>query len=73
MLTELVVTGSPSTGHVDFTFEVERSLRVLDGAVALFDGSAGVEAQSVAVWRQADHYGIPRVAFVNKMDKPGAR
>lgn len=61
------------TGHVDFTFEVERSLKVLDGAVALFDGSAGVEAQSVAVWRQADQYGIPRIAFVNKMDKPGAR
>lgn len=60
-------------GHVDFTFEVERSLKVLDGAVALFDGSAGVEAQSVAVWRQADYYAIPKIAFVNKMDKPGAR
>lgn len=60
-------------GHVDFTFEVERSLKVLDGAVALFDGSAGVEAQSVAVWHQADQYAIPRIAFVNKMDKPGAR
>lgn len=60
-------------GHVDFTFEVERSLRVLDGAVAVFDGSAGVEVQSVTVWRQADQYSIPRVVFVNKMDKPGAR
>ncbi len=58
---------------MDFTFEVERSLKVLDGAVAIFDGSAGVEAQSIAVWRQADEYSIPRVAFVNKMDKPGAR
>ena len=60
-------------GHVDFTFEVERSLRVLDGAVAVFDGSAGVEVQSITVWRQADQYTIPRVVFVNKMDKPGAR
>ena len=60
-------------GHVDFTFEVERSLRVLDGAVALFDGSAGVEAQTITVWRQAGHHGIPRIAFINKMDKPGAR
>lgn len=57
---------------MDFTFEVERSLKVLDGAVALFDGSAGVEAQSMAVWRQANHYKIPRIAYVNKMDKPGA-
>ncbi len=58
---------------MDFTFEVERSLRVLDGAVALFDGSAGVEAQSVKVWRQASRYSIPTIAFINKMDKPGAR
>ena len=58
---------------MDFTFEVERSLKVLDGGVALFDGSAGVEAQSVVVWRQADRHSIPRIAFVNKMDKPGAR
>ena len=62
-----------SLGHVDFTFEVERSLRVLDGTVALFDGSCGVEAQSVKVWRQAKHYSTPTIAFVNKMDKPGAR
>lgn len=58
---------------MDFTFEVERSLKVLDGAVAVFDGSAGVEAQSVAVWRQAQQYAIPRIAYVNKMDKPGAK
>jgi elongation factor G len=59
-------------GHVDFTMEVERSLRVLDGAVALFDSVAGVEPQSETVWRQADKYGVPRVAFVNKMDRIGA-
>jgi len=59
-------------GHVDFTVEVERSLRVLDGAIALFDATAGVEPQSETVWRQADKYGVPRIAFMNKMDKLGA-
>ena len=59
-------------GHVDFTVEVERSLRVLDGAIAVFDAQAGVEPQSETVWRQADKYRVPRIAFINKMDKIGA-
>src|SRR5512134_350331 len=59
-------------GHVDFTMEVERSLRVLDGAIVVFDGVAGVEAQSETVWHQADKYRVPRIAFINKMDRIGA-
>ncbi|MEM7755317.1 MAG: GTP-binding protein, partial [Planctomycetota bacterium] len=59
-------------GHVDFTIEVERSMRILDGAVAVFDGKEGVEAQSETVWRQADRYDVPRCCFINKMDKLGA-
>jgi elongation factor G len=67
-----VVNIIDTPGHVDFTIEVERSMRVLDGAVAVFDSSQGVEPQSETVWRQADKYRVPRIAFSNKMDKTGA-
>ncbi|MHC4408689.1 MAG: elongation factor G [Planctomycetota bacterium] len=66
------VTIIDTPGHVDFTAEVERSMRVLDGAICVFDASEGVEPQSETVWRQAERYGVPRLCFINKMDKPGA-
>ncbi len=66
------ITLIDTPGHVDFTLEVERSMRVLDGAIAVFDASQGVEPQSETVWRQAERHGVPRIAFVNKMDKVGA-
>jgi elongation factor G len=67
-----MVADGAHAGHVDFMFEVERSVRVLDGAVAIFDGVAGVQAQSETVWRQARKYGVPIVAYINKLDREGA-